>query len=68
MSVTISLGRRSAAPAIRISASTITMATAAIATVSTIIGIATDADIFAYLSATIGLASLYTLDRKGGAK
>ena len=44
------------------------MATAAIATVSTIIGIALDADIIAYLSATIGLASIYTLDRKGGAK
>ena len=65
---TISLGRRSAAPAFRFSGSAAAMATAAIATVSTIIGTALDADIIAYISATIGLASIYSLDKKGGAR
>ena len=63
--LTISLGRRNAA-AVRISRTSAAMATAAICTVLTLVGLAFDADIMAYIAATIALAAVYFLEQKGG--
>lgn len=63
---TISLSRKAAAP-VRISRTHIASASAIVGTVSTILGIAIGSDPLAYLAATVALASIYTLDQKGGA-
>ena len=65
MSATISLGRR-VATRVRISETALAIAIAAVATVLTIICAATGSDLLMYVSATVGLAAVYTLDRKGG--
>lgn len=65
MSTTISLSRRNAVT-VRISRTTAAVALAAVCTVSTFIGLAIDADILTYLSATAAIAAVYSLEQKGG--
>ena len=67
MSTSISLGRRSAAPAIRISGSSLAKATAAIGTVLTVIGVGIGSDPLALFAATASLAAFFSLDKKKGA-
>lgn len=62
---TISLNRK-AAVSVRISRTAIATAAAAVGTVLTIVGIAMASDPLAYLAATAGLASIFSLDKKGG--
>ncbi len=65
MSTTVSVSRRHAV-AVRISRTAISTATAIAGTVSTIIGLAVGSDLLTYLAATVSLAAVYSLDKKGG--
>lgn len=62
---TISLHRKAAVP-VRIIRTSVATAAAVVATVLTIVGIAIASDPLAYLAATAGLASIFSLDQKGG--
>lgn len=66
MSTTVSVSRRSIAPAVRISREALMVTLTVAATITAVIGIAIESDALTYIAATVGLTSIYSLDKKGG--